>query len=437
MAIKPINVYNLGEEGVNVDSDDVHVRDGELRSAQNWQIDTAGGLGGIRRRDGLAALNGSALAGSVTGIVALPLPDRSGLTRYFYAAIDGAAANFFRKSSDGTTWANSTDGSVPAERGDLGSFGTGAQELYSGALRWQGFKNKLYYPGSDYTPLTDPPTIHVWDGTSDYKFADVPANPNTGSIPPQAVLSIVPYSDSQLLISTYDDAGTLGRGRILLMDTNTGSFYQLGPETDLGGLPMNMCVWQGQVWTGLVNLAGGSASTVRRIRPGDTAWTTDLTLPTSLGYVIDLVVYRGNLYISTAADVGDSAEIRKRTSDAVWSIVHTSDGTGANNFVGPFIVNLAGTTAFAMQSTVSGGAKAAILLSTTDGTTWSEAYDIDANVSTSHVHAGMPIMDTNGDIYWPLKSSGSGDKLIKRTNAGVFSIVDTADLRGPIGIINF
>ena len=434
---KPINVYNLGELGVLTDIDDVHMPSGALRSAQNWQIDPAGGLGGIRRRDGMDALNSSAMAGSVTGVIAVPKTDNSGLTRYFYAAIDNAGANFFRKSSDGTTWASSTDGSVPAEDADQGSFGTGAQELYSGAMRWSGFRNKLWYPGSDYTPLTTSPTIHVWDGTTDYKFADVPANPNTGATPPQAVLSIVPYSDTQLLISTYDDAGTLGRGRILLMDSNSGAFSQIGPETDLGGLPLNMCVWQGKIWTGLVNLAGGSASTVRWARPSDPTWTTDLTLPATLGYVIDLVVYRGNLYISTAADVGDSAEIRKRTSDASWSIVHTSDGTGANNFIGPFIVNLDGTTAFAMQSTVSGGAKAAIILSTTDGTTWSEAYDIDAEVSSAHAKAGMPVMDTNGDIYWPLKSSGSSDKIIKRTNAGTFSIVDTADLRGPIARISY
>jgi hypothetical protein len=436
--MKPINVYNLGEEGVNVDVGDVHLRDGELRSAQNVQIDPAGGLGGVRRRDGMDPLNGTPLAGSVTGVIALPLPDRSQLTRYFYAPIDGSSSNHFRKSSDGTTWANSTEGEVPAERADFGSFGTGAQELYSGALRWQGFKNKLWYPGSDYTNNSTKPTIHVWDGAADYKFADIPNNPNANAVA-QGVMSFVPWSENFLLVSTYDATASTGRGRIMLMDIRTGAFSALGPETDLPGLPMNMVVWQGRVWTGLVNLAGGSASTVRWARPEDATWTTDLTLPTTLGYVIDLAVFQGNLYISTAADVGDSAEIRKRTSDGAWSIQYTSDGTGANNFLGPFIVNEDDTEIFAMQSTVSGGAKSATIISSTDGTTWAEEFDIDAEVSSSHAKAGMPILDPDtGDIYWPIKSTGAGDVILKRTAAGVWSSVDSSvDLRGPLGVIRF
>ena len=351
---KPLNVYNLGEEGVNVDSDDVHVRDGELRAAQNFQVDPAGGLGGIRRRDGLNDLN-TALAGAVTGIIALPLPDRSALTRTFYAPIDSEAANFFRKSTNGTTWANSTNGSVPASRDDFGTFGTGSQELYSGAMRWAGFNNRLYYPGSDYVAGTDLPTIHVWDGTTDYKFTEIPRNPNEAATIPRGVLSFVPYDENRLIVTTYDSTGGTGLGRVLLLNVNTGQWSQVGPETSLAGLPMNTAVWQGKIWTGLINLSGGSATTVRWARPEDATWTTDLTTPVTLGYVIDLAVFQGNLYIALAADVGDSAEIRKRTSDGTWSIVLTADGTGASNFLGPLIVNDDDTKIFAFWSSVSGG----------------------------------------------------------------------------------
>ena len=436
--MKPINVYNLGEEGVNVDVDDVHLRDGELRTAQNWQIDPAGGIGGIRRRDGMTALNATPLAGSVTGIIALPLPDRSQLTRNFYAAIDDAGSNFFSRSTDGTTWANSTHGSVPQEEADLGAFGA---LIYGGTQRWLGFRNKLWYPGSDYVAGTDEPTIHVWDGTTDYKFADLPSNPNQ-TIVSVGILSIIPYDETHLLISTHDGATPAAAGRVIMMDVGSGAMTTIGPETNLPGPPMNMVVWQGKIWTGLINTSGGATTTVRWARPSDATWTTDLTTGTANGYVIDLAVFQGNLYVGLAADSGSNALIRKRTSDGVWSTVLTSDGTGANNYLGPFITMDDDTKIFAYWASVSGGAAPINrIVESSDGSTWSTSHDIAGTYAsgTSFTQSGMPVRDSNGDIYWPIMvSAGSIDRILKRTDAGTWSSPGSSlNLRGPIGIINF
>ena len=442
MPTKPTNVYNLGEEGVNVDSDDVHLRDGELRSAQNLQIDSAGGLGGIRRRDAYLELNSSAMSTPVGGVIAIPLPDRSLLSKYYYAAGEGADTSIrWRKSSDaGTTWADSTDGEIPQATADLGSGGSAFN--FSGALRWQGFKNRLWYPGSDYTLGTNRPTVHVWDGTTDYKFAEIPNNPSSNAIP-RGVTSFVPYDDSHLLVGTYDDEGTVGRGRILLMDVKNGTFVELGSETDLnGGVPFNFCVYNGRVWAGFVNLAGGSSTTVRYCRFGDPTWTTDsgLSLPTSMGYVVDIVSFLGKLYIGTAIDVGDNPEIRERDQEGTWTIRHTgAGGADALDYMGPFQVTLDGLTCLAGQFQNDGPTG---ILESTDGVTWTQQYDIRSNLGASYMKSGMPVLDRDtGSIFWPVMAAGAADAILKRTSGGTWSIVHatalTKDLRGPIGIIKY
>lgn len=436
--MKPTNVYNLGSEGVNVDTDDVHLRDGELRSAQNLQIDPAGGLGGVRRRDGMANLNASALAGSVTGVIALPLPDRSQLARYFYAPIDGESSNRWRKSSDGTTWANApSEGEIPQAATDLSIVTYGITDGVKRALRWQGFNNKLYYPGSDYSSLTTAPTIHVWDGTTDYELVTCPKNPYTTNGNTAGILSIVPYSPTELLVSTYDQTD-VPHGRVLMLSITTGRIITIGPETDLPGWTQNLVVWNGRVWGGFS--AGNSAvsATVRWARPEDVTWTTDVTLGASLYNVVDLVVFLGNLYIGTETQSSVSAVIQKRTPEGTWSTVLTGKPDFNPNYFGPFITDQAGTTLFAFDNSVDNVTVFKRIIKTTDGSTWALEYDVHTNVGASYNQAGMPVRDPNtGDIYWPVESASASGKILKRTNAGVWSIVDTAALRGPIGVIKF
>ncbi len=118
-----LNVYDWASKGVNTTEDPIHLTDGELVQAQNVQLDPVLKRGALRRRDGLTKVNSIALAGAVSGLCPLPLPDLSALTRYFYAAWDDVAvpsANTFRISSLGG-WANFTTAAKPAEQLRIGS----------------------------------------------------------------------------------------------------------------------------------------------------------------------------------------------------------------------------------------------------------------------------------------------------------------------------
>lgn len=429
-----INVYNLGVKGVVVDKSDVHTEDGELARAQNWQIDRVGGLGGIRRRDGLAALN-DPLAGPVLGGIGVPLPDGEP-PRIFYLPLNSGAC-FWKTSPDGTTW---TDTGAPSRAVTLAKMGATALAFGDAAMRWQGFDGKLYYPGNDYELGSSMPTIHVWDGVDDLVLAYIPENPHGGSVARFGVSSLLPYSDTELLVCVIDRDGGTGRMRVLRLDVRNGNLVQLGPETDLttGYVINGIAIWQGRIWISGVNDAPGGALVTRWIRPEDATWTIDNSYGTTTGYCTGLIVWRGQLYQGVAADAGASARIRQRSQAGVWTTVYTSDGTGAGNYVGPFLVVDEGARLLAFQAGVSGGAAPLVrILQSTDGVTWSTAYDVSAGLSNAYSRSGMPLLDDNGDAYWPIASGTGIGGLLKRSAAGAWGVLlsGLTTLRGPLGII--
>lgn len=70
-----IKLYNFGEKGVNVDSSDLHMQDGEVRRSQNMINNTLGFGGGITNRPGLERFNATAAAGAILGGVGVPFSD--------------------------------------------------------------------------------------------------------------------------------------------------------------------------------------------------------------------------------------------------------------------------------------------------------------------------------------------------------------------------
>lgn len=437
---KKIAIYNLGQLGVDVVRDATHLDDGAFTTAQNAQVDSVQGIGGIRKRDGMTRLNASALAGSVRGLIGLPLPDRTTLTRTFWLPLNDASSNTFKKSTDGTSWVDQTTPTKAVREVNGGIEVAIAMGDYQRI--WQGFADKLYYPGNDYTGGTTAPTLHSWDGTTDLLIATIPDNPKE-ALRPKCITSLLPYSPTQLLVATADDGTGTGNGRtrILLLDLTSGTMQQIGQETDLiaGHIVGGLLLWQGRIWISFRNANGGIALTTYYARPGDATWTLDDSFGTAHGYCSGLVIFKGNLYQGSGADVGANGLIRKRTTGAVWSTEHTSDGTGAGNYCGPLIVAADESKIFAYRNSVSGGAAPQIrIMESTDGTTWSTSYDISANLSNSYTRSGMPFRDSNGDIYWPLSAGSvpSVGGLLKRTNAGAWSIVLSGlnNVRGALGI---
>jgi hypothetical protein len=452
-----LDIYNLASRGVVLDKSDVHTDDGELLAAENWQVDSVGGRGGVRRRDGIRPLNPIPLAGPVLGGVGVPLPDRGALHRVFYLPLTDGGATPWLTSLDGITWTGSTVPALAVTGPTLGVAPGLFNTIGDGAMMWRGFGDKLYYPANDYDnagPVR--PSIHSWDGVDDILIARVPPNPYaTAPIGACGVTSILPCSPTQLLVAVVDGNTALpgtGRSRVLLLDLRNGSLTQLGPRTDLTGgfLVAGLALWQGRVWIAGVSGSGGSPLLTYAIRPGDLTWTLDdaygvpytppLVPPSgNNGYCTGLIAFKGELYQGTAADVFTGAVIRKRSNLHVWTVVYASDGIGALNCVGPFAVSADGGTLFAWRHSVSGGAApAVVILQTTNGTTWSVAFDISA-LGAGYERSGSPYVDDNGDLYWPLASGAAGATggLLRRTPAGAWSVVFSANLavRGPLGII--
>ncbi len=70
---KKIDVYTLGQFGVNRVKSPVHVQDGELLNAQNAQVKPVQGQLALSKRDGMATINSIAAAGSLAAIVNVPV----------------------------------------------------------------------------------------------------------------------------------------------------------------------------------------------------------------------------------------------------------------------------------------------------------------------------------------------------------------------------
>lgn len=441
-----LSVFSMGEKGVNTTKSPIHLEDGEMTRAQNLQSDPAGTEGAIRSRDGLTKLNAIAMAGTVTGGIGVPLPNRTTLTRTFYAAMDdlSTGTDAFRTSTNGTTWATTVAGALirPQSRNRLGTFGVTPAHVFQS--RWASLNDKMYYPGNDYTDgsATSFPNIYVWDGTTAYKICDIPHHVSFAPASDEAgVIDIVLYSATQLVVSTYDGNGASGRGRVFLLDVTTGQLTQLGPETSLTGAPQGLVVYQGRIWAAC-SVSNGSQGAVRSVRNGEATWTTEFT-PAVGRSAVSLVSFGGNLYCGQSAawaGAGNTAIISRRlASTAAWTTALTADGTGTGNILAALFVTQDGATILAYWNSVSGGAAPALRISSsTDGTTWVTDYDISVNVGTTYINSGAPYIDGT-DVYWPVVKDTNATNILKRTSTGVWSIVDSTDPlnRGPLTSIRF
>ena len=437
-----LNVYNMADMGVNVTKSPLHLEDGELTKAQNWQTDPALADGAVRRRDALAKLNSSALAGSVKGLIALPLPSEFTTTRTFYAPIDDATTNTWRRSSDGTTWATITTATL--RKCATTSHANVSGSIYEGSLRGVGafasLSGKIYFPGDDYNSPEDastdtPPTVYSWDGTTERKLFVVPRNPYADS-DSYAVTSIVPYSATELLVSVFDiHAGNNTRhGRVFLYDTVDGTLEQLGPESDIRGGIFIPFVYQGRAWIAPANFVIGSTQSIQWVRPGDAAWVSDANFEASAVGGVSMAEFLGDLYLGTHSSAAVVSRIRKRTtSTAAWTSVFSTDGSGTGQYCGPLIVTADGLTILAYMNNADGTSPEQRILSSTDGTSWSTDLDIVADLGTAYIVSGTPYRDSDGSSYWPIRRSDNTGFIKKRTSAGTWSTVDTIDnLRGPV-----
>jgi hypothetical protein len=382
------------------------------------------------------------MAGSVKGIIPLPLQDQTVVTRTFYAAIDDATTNSWRISTTGAAASWSTITTATLRKAVQPTHSDGSGGIFSTAIRgatpWASVDHKIYFPGDDYNSNEDvgvdtPPTVYSFDGTSAIKRFTVPKNPYQ-LVECHAIISIVPYSATEILFSVYDYDSVTSRTRVLLYDTITGNLQQLGPASDIRGGAMALLVFQNRVWIAPVNFQLGVTLDISWIRPGDAAWTTDAAFQAAAIGGVGLVEFLGDLYLGTHSSAATGALIRKRTTaTSIWSTVLTLNGSGTGQYVGPLIKTADGLTALAYFNNVDGTAPVQRIVKSTDGTTWATDLDIVADLGAGYIVSGFPYLDSDDSIYWPLRKSDNTGFIKKRTSAGVWSTVDTiANLRGPM-----
>ncbi len=446
-----IRCYGLGSGGVNVVKSPIHLDDNELTKAQNAQPDNAGGLGSVRKRDGLVALN-TALAGSVVGIVGLPLPDFGAVTRTMYAALGNAAANTWVKSTDGTTWVNATVPAIAQRRTKLSAPST----IFFVNNRMVAVDHKLLYPKDNYvqypTASSDAPPYNMFDGTNDTTIAQIPFNPGSGATPGDtdsySILDSCLHK-GQLYISTYDPTGGSPdrNGRVFRLDYITGQLTQVGNAFGdgtaevVGGMPWALCSYQGLLFCGVYGITGAGVGRVYRINTdvATAVWAEDNPTGTPLdGYVTSMREWQGNLYVACMEDDGGTAaNIFKRTSAGVYSSVTTGTGIDGGNYwavLGTFGATVPTTYLWAVNINTAGTPDTNEIWKCDTAGTWTLDKDVFATYALN-LHVGQMVV-FGGAMYivYPTSSDNGVDGFIlKRTSAGVYSqVLTAANLRGFI-----
>src|SRR3990172_9112696 len=173
-----INIYDWGLRCVNTTKSPIHLDPGEFTQTQNLEPDPRGERGAIKTRDGLTALNASALAGTVQGAIQVAIPRVAVRRLYVGRQNSSDVSQGWNTSADSFATASSLiTGGVPANPVDATHFAVliardaGFAHLYPG--RAVGiWNNRFLYFGNDYTnnPATTSPPIRVFDGESQRDF---------------------------------------------------------------------------------------------------------------------------------------------------------------------------------------------------------------------------------------------------------------------------
>lgn len=433
-----IRNYEVGAEGVDIVTDPLHLSPKAVTQAQNAEMIPDATLGGklvLSKRGGLAVLNGSALAGSVLGLLGLAL--KTSYTRTLYAARGTEDSNTFARSTNGTSW---TDTSSPTAQAQDAIYGDNTN--VQTARRIAAIRNFLVYPGNNFTQDTDNPTVVMWDGTNAATVVSIPIGPSSNGNPPFCITDTL-CANGTLYLAISDPGGSAPDrpGRVLALDFVTGRMYQVasafggGSNEVSGGAPACLAFYQGQLWVGL----NGENTTdaigkIVRCHPGvDTSWTTDVANLRS--HITSMCVFKGDLYATTRSSVSAGSVITQRSRTAgTWTTRATGAGGAAGSGHYAALVT-DGSTLYAAE--YHSTTPIIHIVSSTDGTTWGTSRDVDAN--DSGVAGNLPGGSKyhGSAIYFGFRSTtASGvNGFIMRLASGTWTKVLTDNLLGSIEVL--
>lgn len=389
-----LNVYGLGSLGVNVDKNPLNLEDGELTKAQNAIHDPTGSMGGIRKRPGLTKVNGSAVTGSVFGIMNVPIAPIT--VRRFFVGIDqGVTASY--------QWVNSTDGFVNTSTATSPSaIMNPSNELHDGSGRWgelissRGYSDDglLIYVGT-YT-RGQPIIVRGWDGTQDVELFRIPLITTATAWATQSQIDGSKGSIRQFLkdgtklymvVHEFYHSGAtfVSVSRIMCYDFANGSLTQIGEASDGvvtadlgdGGVGFT-CIelHQGYLYAGVgsVDNANDTDAGIYRIRPGvDTSWTLDYTAGTN-EVPLCLKSYKGLLYAGMTDYDAAAAPMKVRSAAGAWSNSTTVGGANANNMW--ITMEVFGDNLYACSKDAAGGVSNVGRIHKFDGSSWSTVKTI-------------------------------------------------------------
>ncbi len=434
-----LNVYDLGQGGVNTSKSPVHLDTTELTKGQNAILDTAGVEGGLLKRGGMPRLNSSAMNGIINGAINVPLAEETAKTQTLYVALEvTSGSNTWRTSTDGSAYSFVTTPSKCAQDDKRSNAGWNANPPTKGVATLDG---KIYYATDNYIAHSNaghgPPPLRVFDGTNDEPVATVPYNPSVGDTTNVKAIGDVIAANKRIYFTSFDGSG--GPTRVFEVAPASGQITQIGAELDVTGHHTALFYFNNRLWLGSVN--GSTNGTIYSIRPRlDATWGLEDTITGKEAG--PFMAFQGLLYCGTR-DTSTAPTTRVRSSLGVWSDSDTGGLSGSQTYTtGPLIVFNGNLYAFVFSTA---GANNTVIVRQFDGTSWTT----DENLTTTFPGGSGGILQFPGMavvyksnlyvVFSELGGSGSpGDPsgaVLKRTTGGTWTNEDDVSARGWLGVV--
>ena len=434
--------YNFGGGGCNLVKNPLQLATDEATQLQNAELipdANIGGKGALSKRGGLAALNGSALAGSILGMIGLNL--KTSYTRTLYAARGTEDANTFMTSTNGTSWSDSSSALAHVSPASLDD-----QNGTRDAHRFASFKNFLVYPSNDYTSGSGKPPINLWDGTNALEIAEVPFGPSgTAETASYAITDMI-VANGKIYFATHEQGGSTPNlcGRVLSLNLQTGLIHQIansfgaGTGEMTGGYPSCLCWYQNQLFVGLNNGAttDGIGKIVRCYPDIDTDWTSDTA--TLVSSISSLCIFKGDLYVGAQSSASTGARLYKRAAatQAYTTQLTSASGAGGDGHYGHLIVY--SDELYAVEY-FSGGTDVVHIIKSSDGTTFATDRDVDSvdgvDATTPQMPGGALVLSSALYYVFRATTATATDGYILRKASGTWTKVVTDNFGGPINVL--
>lgn len=445
-----INVFNLGDLGVDLVKSPLHIPDGAWRSLQNAEFGNDQAEQGIKKRGALTRINSIALAGSVLSLSNVPIAFPG--TQAMLVGLNDGETNAWLSTEDGADFTTEIAAATLQRASGITKLSSALATLVATNFfmgqRPASYKNRYWYAGDNYTAwvsggggsYTAPPLI-MYDGTTAYELFRVPTNPTSpaGSYP--WLISDILVADGILYLAVLDPGGTAPdyKGRVLTFDPSDGSRGLVGERfgDDSGeldrGYPHVLASHIGSLFAGTNGISGtaGNMGSIFRIQPGvETQWTEEYQLSGARQGIMSMAIYGGAIYASTSAGVATNPLVVVRSAAGTWSTSYTS-AISAVSYIGALIVF--NGLLFGVEFDAGNNVTNVIVY---DGSSWSTDYDVAGNHAADMV-PGTPFV-FQSKLFIPFMHGTSGSNtdgfLLSRNTSGTWVAEETSrGLRGCLG----